>query len=75
MTYYESILNQTAYHVERCYNDCCSFNSNNARRSMMDSAFGAISLASAILPCEELDNINKLWNEYKPKFENLIYGE
>ena len=70
-----SIINATIYEVERAYNDCRFLNSNSSRRSLMDKAFGAVCLASALLPSEDLDAITNLWIEYKPKFEALIYGE
>ena len=70
-----SIINATIYEVERAYNDCRFLDNNSARRSMMDKAFGAVCLASAILPTDYLDEITDCWTEYKPKFEALIYGE
>ena len=75
MYHTNSIITATTYEVERAYNDCRFLNSNSTRRSMMDKSFGAVCLASALLPPEDLDKINNLWEEYKPKFEALIYGE
>lgn len=75
MYHTNSIITATTYEVERAYNDCRFLNSNSSRRSLMDKAFGAVCLASALLPPEDLDIITNLWIEYKAKFETLIYGE
>jgi len=41
----------------------------------MSQAFGAIRLATVLVSDEEYPELEILWDEYKPKFEALIYGE
>lgn len=54
----------------------CSWNATrNDRMNCMNQAFGAVQFYSAITHnSQEWGAIEAMWDEYKPKFENLVYG-
>lgn len=69
-----AILNKTAQQVAKCYSDCGFVNSTSAWRTFMDQAFGCIRLATVLLDDDFYPALEELWDEYKPKFEALVYG-
>ncbi len=76
MMHYELVIKSTTEQVERSYAYACNaVDSTSTQRTFYDHAFGAVQLASVLVPIEELDAITNLWIEYRAKFEALIYGE
>lgn len=70
-----TIINKTMEQVERNYRLAESMvESASTKRTLFDQAFGMVQLAVVLLPAEEFGAINDLWDEYKPKFEHLVYG-
>lgn len=69
------IIEKTIYTVQKCYSDCSFVNSVSSWKTFMSQAFGAIRLATVLVSDEEYPELEILWDEYKPKFEALIYGE
>lgn len=61
--------------LERCLL-YCSWNDNRIdRMKCLHQAFGAVEFYSAIThSTQEWSEIEALWEEYKPKFEELVYG-
>ena len=74
MMHYELILNKTHEQVERSFRLAESMEDTSIRKTYFDQAFGMVTLASVLLPIEEFDNLCGMWDEYKPKFESLVYG-
>ena len=74
MMHYELILNKTREQVERNYALAQTMEDTSTRKTYFDQAFGMVTLASVLLPAEEFDNLCGMWDEYKSKFEYLIYG-
>ena len=70
----KTIINKTMEQVERNYRIAESMASTADRLTFFNQAFGMVQLAVVILPVEEFGAINDLWDEYKPKFESLVYG-
>ena len=54
----------------------CSWNGNRIdRMKYLHQAFGAVEFYSAIThSTEEWSQIEQMWDYYKPKFEELVYG-
>ena len=69
------IIRKTSEQVAYCYSCAKFFDSASAYRTFHDQAFGMISLASVLVPADLFDELGEIWDEYKPKFETLIYGE
>ena len=69
-----TIFNKTREQVERNYALAQSMEDTFIRKTYFDQAFGMVALASVLLPTEEFDNLCEMWDEYKPKFEYLVYG-
>lgn len=75
MTHAEFIITKTMEQVERNYRIAETMVESVAtQRTLFDQAFGMVQLAVVLLPTEEFGAINDLWDEYKPKFESLVYG-
>ena len=70
-----NIIRKTTEQVEHCYALAQTVESASTLRTLFDQAFGMISLASVLIPTDLFDELADLWDEYKPKFETLIYGE
>lgn len=66
--------------VKKYLDDCLHHirlaNSNGERRTHYDHAFGAWSIAyySFATTEEERSELDFLWQEYRPKFEKVVYG-
>lgn len=54
----------------------CSWNATRVdRMKCMSQAFGAVEFYSAITHnTQEWSEIEEMWNYYRPKFEELVYG-
>ena len=61
--------------IERCLL-YCSWNAIRIdRMKCLHQAFGAVQFYSAITHnSQEWADIEEMWNYYKPKFEELVYG-
>ena len=62
--------------LERCLLYCSWNETRIDRMKSMHQAFGAVQFYSAIThSTQEWNEIEALWNDnYKPKFEELVYG-
>ena len=69
-----TIINKTIEQVERNYRIAESMDSTADRLTFFNQAFGMVQLAAVLVSVEEFDILNNLWDEYKPKFESLVYG-
>ena len=69
-----TIINKTMEQIERNYRMAKSMDSIADRMAFLNQAFGMVQLAVVLVPVEEFDKLNDLWDGYKHKFENLIYG-
>lgn len=66
---------KTVEQVKRNYALAQSVESTSTRRTFFDQAFGMVTLASVLINSDEYGALCDLWNEYRIKFETLIYGE
>ena len=69
-----TIINKTIEQVERNYRIAESMDSTADRWTLFYQVFGMVQLAAVLVSVEEFDILNNLWDEYKPKFEHLVYG-
>ena len=69
-----TIINKTMEQVERNYRIAEAMTSTADRLTFFNQAFGMVQLASVLVTAEEFGILTDLWDEYKPKFEFLVYG-
>ena len=65
---------KTVEQIERNYALAQTVESSSTRRTFYDQAFGMVTLASVLIDADEYGALCDLWNEYRVKFETLIYG-
>ena len=69
-----AIINKTIEQVERNYRIAETMKSTADRWTLFYQTFGMVQLAAVLVSVEEFDILNDLWDEYKSKFESLVYG-
>jgi hypothetical protein len=57
-------------HIERCLKSCAKDHS----RIWFDQAFGAVEFAIAISSEKDFEKLDALWEEYREKFIEMIWG-
>lgn len=69
----ETLKMELAYYIELCYNSIDRVNSTRAKRTFYDHAFGTVIFMYNVLPIED-DYVKNLWNKWKPRFEEKLFG-
>lgn len=58
-------------HIERCLEMCAI----TSVRDWMDQAFGAVQFAITISDEKDFEELDALWDEYREKFIEMIWGD
>lgn len=64
-----TLINVLDYYLKACKNE----QEKRDQRTFFDQAFGAAQYHVWLLPADQQE-VEELWNCYKPQFEELVYG-
>ena len=65
----KTLINALDYYLKACKNA----HEKRDQRTFFDQAFGAAQYHIFLLPADQQE-VEELWNCYKPQFEEIIYG-
>lgn len=64
-----TLVNALNYYLKACQNT----EDKHTQKTFFDQAFGAAQYHIVVFPKHQ-EEVETLWDEYKPQFEKIIYG-